>query len=157
MRLCEQHKIVPVLEAEDHNAGVSCDSVLMENYNHLTLIFLFGELTGDAILTVASGATDGTATTAETFNYRATAADLKAVAGDTLGTESTSAALTLTAATYEDRMVVVEMDADEFTDGQPFITAAISSAASEIFASCVAILSEPRYGQNVPPSAIPTA
>jgi hypothetical protein len=157
MRLCEQTKIVPILEPEDHNAGVSGDSVSMENYNHITFIILFGELTGDAILTVASGATDGTATTAETFNYRITGADLKAVAGDTLAAEGTSAALTLTAATYEDRMIVIEMDADEFTDGQQFITPAISSAASECFASIVAILSEPRYGQNVPPSAIPIA
>lgn len=157
MRLCEQTKIVPILEPEDHQAGVSGDSVNMANYGHVTFIFLFGELTGDAVLTIASGATDGTATTAETFNYRATAADLKAVAGDTLGTEATSAGLTLTAATYEDRMLVVELDADELTTGQPFVTPAISSAGSEVFASCVAILSQPRYASDVPPSAIPTA
>jgi hypothetical protein len=154
MRFCEQHKIVPVLEAEDHAAGASGDSVSMENYGHLTLIIIFGELTGDAVLTVASGATAGTATTAETFNYRATAADLKNATGDNLGDESTSAALTLTAATYEDRMIVVEMDADELTDGQPWVTPAISSAASQCFASIVAILSEPRYAQAVPPTAI---
>jgi len=154
MRLCEQTKIVPMLEAEDHAAGADCDSVSLENYGHVTLIFIFGELTGDAVLTVNSGATAGTKTTAETFNYRATAADLKAASGDALGSEATSAALTLTAATYEDRMVVVEMDADEFTDGQQWITPAISSAASECFAACIAILSKPRYGQAVPPTAI---
>lgn len=155
MRLCEQHKIVPLLEPEDHAAGADCDSVNMENYAHLTLIFLFGELTGNAVLTVNSGASDGAKTTAETFNYRATAADLKTAAGDTLGTEATSAALTLTAASYEDRMVVVELDADELTDGQMFVTPNISSAASEEFASCVAILSKPRYAGVTPPTAIP--
>ena len=154
MRLCEQTKIVPMLEPEDHNAGVDCDSVSLENYSHITLIFAFGELTGDAVLTVNSGATAGTKTTAETFNYRATAADLKNASGDALGSESTSAGLTLTAATYEDRMLVVEMDADEFTDAQPWITPSLSSAASELFASCIAILSKPRYGQKTPPTAI---
>lgn len=155
MRLCEQTKIVPILEAEDHQAGVDGDSVNMANYNHVTFIFLFGELTGDAVLTISSGAADGTKTTAETFSYRATAIDLKTAGADTLGTEATSAALTLTAATYEDRMLVVEMDADEFTPDQEFITPAISSAGSEVFCSCVAILSEPRYASDVPPSAIP--
>jgi len=102
MRLCEQTKIVPMLEPEDHAAGADCDSVSLENYSHLTLIFTFGELTGDAVLTVNSGASAGTKTTAETFNYRATSADLKNASGDALGSESTSAGLTLTAATYED-------------------------------------------------------
>ncbi|WP_455387487.1 hypothetical protein [Petrachloros mirabilis] len=157
MRFCEEHKIVMILEAEDHAAGVDGDSVNMENYGHVTFIILFGELTGNAVLTINSGATDGTKTTAETFNYRATAADLKAAAGDTLGTEATSAALTLTAATYEDRMVVVEMDADEFTDGQPFVTPALSADASELFASITAILSQPRFAKQTPPTAIPTS
>jgi len=153
MRFCERHKIVPLLEPQDHEAGVDCDSVSMENYGHATLIFL-GELTGDAILTVNSGASAGTKTTAETFNYRATAADLKNASGDALGTEATSAALTLTAATYEDRMLVVELDADALTAGQPWITPSISDAASEELVACVAILSQPRYAQSTPPTAI---
>jgi len=154
MRLCEQTKIVPILEPEDHNGGVDGDSVSLENYGHVTFTFLFGELTGDAVLTINSGATAGTKTTAETFNYRATAADLKNASGDALGSESTSAALTLTAATYEDRMLVVEMDAAEFTDGQQWITPSLSSAASELFVSCVATLSQPRYPSETPPTAI---
>ena len=154
MRLCEQTKIVPIIEPEDHQGGVDGDSVSLENYRHVTFIFTFGELTGDAVLTVNSGATAGTKTTAETFNYRATSADLKNASGDALGTEATSAALTLTAATYEDRMLVVEMDASEFTASQPWITPALSDAASELLVSCVAVLSNPRYAQNVPPTAI---
>lgn len=154
MRLAEQTKIVPLLEPEDHNAGVDCDSVDMKNYAHVTFIITFGELTSDALLTINSGATAGTKTTAETFNYRATATDLKSDGADLLAAESTSASLTLTAATYEDRMIVVEMGDDEFTEGQPWITPSFSSAASEIFVSVVAILSKPRYAQNVPPTAI---
>ncbi len=154
MRLAEQHKIVHILEAEDHNAGVDGDSVSLENYDHVTFIISFGELTGNAVLTINSGASAGTKTTPETFNYRACATDIKSAGGDLLAAETTSAALTLTAATYEDRFIVVEMDADEFTDGQQWITPALSSAASEIFASIIAILSKPRYAQNVPPTAI---
>ena len=72
MRLCEQTKIVPILEAEDHNAGADGDSVSMENFGHVTFIITFGELTGNAVLTISEGATAGTKTTAKTFSYRAT-------------------------------------------------------------------------------------
>lgn len=154
MRLAERNKIVHCLEPEDHAAGVDGDSVSLENYSHVAFIILFGELTGDAVLTINSGASAGTKTTAETFNYRACATDLKSAGGDLLAAETTSAALTLTAATYEDRFIVVEMDADEFTDGQQWITPTLSAAASALFASITAILSKPRYGQNVPPTAI---
>ena len=157
MNLAQAAKIVPILEAEDHNAGVSGDSVNMALYNHGCWIFSFGELTGNAILYMKSGATDGTETTSETFRYRLTAAELKNATGDQLGSESTSAALTLTAASYEDFMLVVEMDTDELTEDQYFVTPVVSSAASEIFASCVCVLSEPRYLKDVPPTAIPTS
>ena len=65
--LAQATKIVHVLEPQDHNAGVDGDSINTSLYNHITFIFLFGELTGDAILTVNSGATAGVKTTAETF------------------------------------------------------------------------------------------
>lgn len=151
MRLAEQHKIVFCIQPEDHNsAGVDGDSVSLENYSHVTFIFVFGELTNNSVLKIYSGATAGTKTTAETFNYRACATDMGTSGGDLLATETTSAALTLTAATYEDRFIVVEMDADEFTDEQPFVTPEIDSTATELFVACVAILSKPRYAQNVP-------
>jgi hypothetical protein len=156
MRLCEETKIVPILEPEDHNAGVDGDSVSMENYAHATFILLFGELTGDAVLKFFEGATAGAKTSALTFSYRATSTDLKNAGGDTLGAEGTSAALTLTAATYEDRMIVVEIDdsALDQSNAYKFITPEVSSAASEEFASIVAVLSRPRFAEDVPPTAI---
>ena len=126
---------VPVLEPEDHAAGADGDSINIGKGQSITFCILFGELTGDAVLTISSGATAGTKTTGETFHYAATAADLKAASGDVLGAWSTSAALTLTAATYEDRMLMVTVDHDDITDGQNWITPNISAAASECFAS----------------------
>lgn len=156
MRLCEQCKIVPILEPEDHAAGADGDSVNMENYGHVTFVILFGELTGDAVLKIYEGATAGTKTSALTFSYRATSTDLKNDDGDVLGTETTSAALTLTAATYEDRMIVVEIDDSELDQSNSYkwITPEISSAASLEFASIVAILCKPRFADDVPPTAI---
>jgi len=138
---------VPVLEPQDHNAGVDGDSINIGNGHSITFCILFGELTGDAVLKIYSGATAGTKTTAETFHYSATAADLKAASGDVLAAWSTSAALTLTAATYEDRMLMVTVDHDDVTDGQPWITPEFSSAASELFVSVSARV-EPRYASD---------
>ena len=152
--LAQASKIVHVLEPQDHQAGVDGDSVNTSRYNHRAFIFLFGELASDAILTINSGASAGTKTTAETFRYRATSTDLKNATADALGTEATSAALTLTAATYEDRMLVVEIDADELTAAQPWITPSLSSGASELFVSITGVGMEASYLKDVPPTAI---
>lgn len=155
MRLAEETKIVPILEPEDHNAGVDGDSVSMENYGHATFILLFGDLTGDAVLKFYEGDAAGSKDNALTFSYRATSTELKNDDGDELGAESTSAALTLTAATYENMMLVVEIDDSETDQSNAYkwITPEISSAASEELVSIVAIMSKPRYAQNVPPTA----
>lgn len=154
-RLCEEKKIIFAVEPEDFNAaGITLESVCMKDYGHYTLILLFGELTGDSVLKIREGATDGATTADITFSYRATATDLKSSGGDTLGTEATSAALTLTAATYEDRMIVVEIDAAQLTDGYDWITPIIDDVATELFVAGVIILSEPRYAAAVPPAAI---
>jgi len=154
MRLCETVKKIPVIEPQDHAAGVTGESICMKDAAHLTLTFLFGELTGDATLIIYEGATDGAETSALTFSYRYTGADLKNDEADTLGSESTSAELDLTAATFEDRMLVVEIDANELTDGYDWVTPVISSDATEEFVSCEAELSGLRYAEDVPPTAI---
>ena len=138
---------VPILEPQDHEAGVDGDSINLGKGHSVTFCILFGELTGDAVLTVYSGASAGTKTTAETFHYSATAADLKATSGDVLGAWATSAALTLTAATYEDRMLMVTVDHDDITDGQPWVTLEFSDAATELFVSASARV-EPRYASD---------
>ena len=154
--LAQAAKIVPVLEPQDHNAGVDGDSVNTAVYNHWAFIFLFGELTGDAILTMNSGATVGVKTTAETFRYRATATDLKNAGGDTLGAEATSAALTLTAATYNSRLLIVEVEAEDMdmvAGDEEWLTLVLSNAASAGILHVVAVL-EPRYKSNVSVTAL---
>ncbi len=145
MRLCEEYKIVPLQQPEDAGAGAETfDSICMKNYLHATLIFLFGDNTADNILTIYEGATDGALTAAITFPYRATSAICKAANADVLGTETTSAALTITAATYEDMMIVVEIDPAIMTDGYDWITAKLDGAGTEQFIAGVAIL-KPKY------------
>jgi len=155
MRLSEQVGIVPIIEPEDYgSAGVTGDSVNMGKFGHVTFIFLFGELAGNSALKIHEGATAGATTADLTFSYRYTEADLKNDDADQLTAEATSAELTLTHGTFEDRMLVVEIDASELTDGYDWVTPVIDDTATELLVSCVAIMSKPRYAEDVMPTAI---
>lgn len=148
--LSENNNIVFLVEPEDHqSAGIDGDSFHAGRINHFAIILQFGELTGDAILTVNSGASAGTKTTAETFRYRRSDSELLTATGDTYADWATSAALTLTAATYEDFCLILEMDSAELTDGQPWVTINLSSAASALFVSAVAVCT-PLFAANDP-------
>ena len=152
MKLAENMKIVPILASEDTGAGVSMDSINMKDFHHATFLITFATLVGDAVLTVNSGATAGALTSALTFNYALGGADIgTAVAGstssaDVLAADTAAATLTLTAATYSDRLLVIEVDASamDVANGEEWLTVALSSAGTSGFVHCVAVL-EPRY------------
>jgi hypothetical protein len=154
MRLADTLKFVPVLESEDINAGVDCDSINMAGYTSVTFLITFcSDLAGNAVLTLYEGADDATKTTALTFNYRVTTADIAAENADVFGDWSTSAALTLTEASYEDRLLVVELDAASMTDGLEWLTLSFSADASAGSVTVVAILT-PRYASAAADTAL---
>jgi hypothetical protein len=63
--------------------------------------------------------------------------------------------MTLKAATYTDKMLIVEVDASEMdvANGENWLTAALSNAANSGAADCVAVL-EPRFTGNVSATAL---
>ncbi len=152
-RLVENANIVYVLKPGDHQAGVVGDSINAGKVHSLAFLLQFGALTGDAILSIYSGATAATKTTQETFRYRLADAVQGSATADTFGAWATSSALTLTAATYQNKMLVVEIDSDELTDGQNWCTLDLDSTASALNAS-VAAVCEPRIRANVIPTVI---
>jgi len=149
-RVSELNNIVFLVDPQDHqSAGIDGDSFHAGRIHSFAILVQFGELTGDAVLTLNTGATAGTKTTAETFNYRLADAALKTATGDTFGDWTTSASLTLTAATYQDKLLIIEMESDALTTDQPWVTLALSSAASELLVSAVAIC-KPRFEAHDP-------
>lgn len=149
------HHDIYVLKPGDHAAGVDGDSVNMGKLHTLRFLIGFGALTGDAVLTVQSGATEGTKTTAEKFRYALAQAVQGAADGDKLAAWTKGAtSLTLTAATYQNKLLVVEIDSDQVTDGQPWVTLALSAAASVLNAAVIGV-GEARYkAQDQTPSVI---
>lgn len=139
MRLSEELQVVPVLALADHQAGIVGDSINGGKVHRIMFVLETATLTGDAVLRVYSGATDAAETTAETFRYRRADGDVNAAGSDQYGAWATSSALTLTAATYDNGVLIVEIDMDELTDGQPWVTLDVSAAATAFNATCVAI------------------
>ena len=150
MRFSEEFGIVYGIKAADNQAGLDTDSINLGKGHNIVFLIAAGAITSDAVLKLYSGASDGTKTTAETFNYRLADADQGSALADNFADWSTSAALTLTAATYDLRLLIVEIAADELTDGQQWVTLEFSSGASTLFLSVVALV-RPRYaGHDVP-------
>ena len=135
---------IPVIKPGDHQAGIAGDSINMGRLRRVVFHIMFGSLTGDAVLTITSGATAGTATTAETFGYMLGAQAQGTDGADTFGTRATSSSLTLTAASYQNRLLVCEIDASSLTTGQPWVTLAFSAAADALNAAVTAY-GFPRY------------
>mgnify|MGYP003624578277 CR=1 FL=1 len=153
MRFSENFNLVHVAAAVDGAGGVTGDSIDMGTLHSVAFLVSFGALTGDAVLTAKSGASAGTQTTAETMNYRLADAVKGSATADTYGAWATSTSLTLTAATYANKTLIVEIDSQALTDGQPWLTLAFSSAASELLCSVVSA-GVPRYKAHDIPTSI---
>jgi hypothetical protein len=135
----------------DLNAGatLSCDSINMAKYHKCRFIVNFQTLAGAATYVLAySGATDAALTSALTFKYGFGGAAALAASSDVVTTWSTSANLTIAHATYDNYMLIIDVDASEMdiANGENFLTLvfADTDGGSTGNVSVVAVL-EPRY------------
>ena len=150
MRFSEQFGIVHVIAAIDGAAGITGDSINMAGVHHVCFLCSFGALTGSSDLTVKTGASAGTETTALTFNYRWASEASGTATADVYGAWATSAALEITDGTYEDHLLIVEVDATEMTAAEPWLTLSIDSDATVILESVVAITYSRDVGLTIP-------
>ena len=157
-KLYEVAAIIPLIpEATDINPGVDLDSFKMANFERCCVLIQFSAaLTGDNVLVVNVGAAADAKTTTMTFRYRLGSAAPKVATADVYGTEATSAALTLAAATYQGKTLLIEFTAAEVQaaaeayaipfDGN-WITIGLDGSASVGTAMAWAILTGPRQGK----------
>jgi hypothetical protein len=140
-------KFVPLLSSADINAGVDSDSVDMQGAKSVSFLCVFGPSyagAAGAILKLYEGATHGTKTTALTFNYRYGGAAIKSASADVLSAIATSAALQIARATMVSRLLVIELNADQLTDGMRYLTLEVGAEADAGEFSVVAII-DPMY------------
>lgn len=150
MRQSERLKIFALTESADVTTnGVDSKSVnfglIHEGCFHLN----FGAIADDDVLKVYVGAATATKTTAIAFKYRLAAADTKSALSDTFGafTDVASTGLTLTAATFDHRSVIVEVDSQAIPDATPWVTLEIAGSATTQNVS-ITFIGEPRFGSN---------
>ena len=158
MRFSERYKGVPVLEPLDSQAGIDGDSVNMALLHNVVFPLIFGAITGDAVLKFYSGAAPATKTTALAYKYRLSDAVYKGIGADGLGAlvDVASTGLTLTAATFKNKSLVIEFDAAQMTDGEEWLTLELSAAADVLLVSCYAY-GLPRYAAHDGPSVLDPA
>lgn len=155
MRISERFKAVSILEPVDTEAGIDGQSVNMGLLNEICYLLTFGAVTGDAVLKFYVGATDGTKTTAVAFKYRLASGDFKAASADLFGavTDVANTGLTLTAATFDHKMVAIEFDSQAIADATPWLTIELSAAASASLTACIAI-GDQRFASNTGTSVV---
>lgn len=161
----EENLIIPLttLSANAGNA-LECDSFSMAKYQHATIVIIpSASITGDNVLTVECGATDSADSGDATFHYRLASAAIGSANCDVLAADATASTLTLTAATYQGKMLILELDADELPGTStslpeettyPWVTVDFDGAADTSTVAVIAILSRPRYAEAIMDTAL---
>jgi len=161
MDLIFDHHVVsalyPKLDAFD--TSMTTDFISMANYGRLTFIIHTGDQTsGTANGTVtiqSSAAAAGTSLTAQPFKYRVCASSTSV---DTWGALTDAAATGFSMTAGDNYLYVVEVTADMIeatAAGKLFVALKVTEVTNDPCpAGVIAILSDPRYPQSVPVTAI---
>ncbi len=152
-RFSESHGVLGLTVDGDWNAGFDSDSIDMAKYNHACVIIIGdASVAGNGIIKVNAGNTAGSESTAITFTYRTSGADVGSASSDVFGAAATSAAWTTTAATIASQVTLIEFDAADLNvSGTQYRYARVNvdATGSAGTVDIVAVLSEPRYLEAV--------
>ena len=149
--------IVP--KADAFATSGTTDYISLANYGRITFVIHTGNATGgtaNGVITVlASASAAGSSTTALPFKYRVCASSTTV---DTWGslTDAASTGVAMTAGdNYIYTVEVLADDVEAAAAGKYFVACKVTEDSNDpIDASVLCILSEPRYPQPVPVSAI---
>lgn len=149
--------IVPVADA--FASAATTDYISLANYGKITFLIHTGNATGGTangtVTVLASASAAGTSTTALAFKYRTCASSTTVDTWSAL-TDATSSGFSMTAG--DNYIYAVEVTADSVeaqAAGKYFVACKVTESSNDpIDAGILAILSDPRYPQAIPVSAI---
>jgi hypothetical protein len=149
--------VYPVADA--FATSVTTDYVSLANYRKATWVIHTGVATGgtaNGVITVLAGTdASGTSAAAVPFKYRRCASSTTV---DTWGALTDVAATGLVMTVGSNQMYEVEVTADQVEGvdpGNPFVALKVTEDTNDpVVAGIIVILSDPRYGTQVPDSAI---
>lgn len=160
MILTEQFSVVSMIEPADNQAGaIDSESINMALLHKVHLIYLTGTITGDdSVIKCYAGATTGVKTTEVPFHYRKSGADYKATNNDQFGDRTAVAiggtGLTMAAADFDHRVVVIEVDAADMPDGLEWLTVDYDDGSASVLLSAMVAIGEPRYQAHDIPTVV---
>lgn len=150
-RLSEELQFIPVVETEAYGgAGTDSDCIDLSRFSSVSFVFSFGDLTNDSTLIFYAAPTAALAVVKTgygiAYKYRLGAATVRTTLSDTFGDATTVAAtgLTLTAATFANKLFLVEFDCDQMTTTNRYMVFAVSATASPMDLS-VTVVGKPRW------------
>jgi hypothetical protein len=153
MIFTEKHHPVYALapDADLYNGNPATDVFNLKNYNHITFLLVEGAGGTGTVKVQVEECTSaaGAGNTARAFSYRL----MSTV--DTWGALTASASTGYTTVAGANKMVAIEIDAAELSDGYNFVRLQLTEVVNDpCDAAVIAILSEPRYATAVPLTGI---
>lgn len=150
MNFSETYHLVPGLKSADHTAASDSDSINMGLVETAAALIQFGDMSvGSPIVKLFSGATAGTKTTALTFRYKKSPQAAKTAGADVWASGFlTSAALTITFDTDDDKLLVIEVNSAEVTEAEPWVTVEVGAEAT-IQQHAIVWICQARYDHTV--------
>lgn len=152
INVAEQLHVVNILPPIDVTGGDAGDVFSMANYKHATIIVQVG-VSAAAFTKIIVNEVDNFAGDNPVAIPFALYAEETAL-GDTLAAKEAVAAAGKTPSANDGIMYVIEIDADELSDGKGFIELSITNGVNSVIASAVAILSGARFGGDQSATAI---
>lgn len=153
-KLVQEQKFIWAAEPKDYSgAAMTAEYVSLKYYNHLTIVIQTGAWAAGTAAVTLLEATNVSAGSAQALNLETMWTD-DAATGTLVETAVTSDTFNLDTA---NSLYIIEIDADELDvdDGYDCVTLAVASpGVNSDFYGVLYILSQPRYAQATPPSAI---
>jgi len=148
--IAEQGHVVQMLAPLSVSAATSSEVISMENWSHVSFICMKGAGSSATIQLEECTSFAGAGAATRIFSYAREAT----AAGDTLSalTIATTAGIAMTTASGV--LLVIEVDADELTDGYPYLRLKCADPGTTHLGAWVAVLSGGRYQEDVTSTVI---
>ena len=152
MNLAERGHFVNVWSPIDVNGGVTGDRFTMKNHRHVTIYLAIGVSAGAPTKILVKNCTADSGGTATAIAYKIYKEETDS--GDVLGARTAVLAAGATPSANDNIFYVIELDAEELTNGYEWVEVSMTNAAQSVLSSCVAVLTGARYGQTESPTVI---
>jgi hypothetical protein len=145
------HFVLGVAPVDIDAGAQTSDAFKMTNYTHATIIIALGVTGAATTLTLKENtAADGSGATAIAFSIYSEAT----AGGDTTGARTAVTSSGVALGTGDSIFYIVELNAEDLSDGSEWVTVHLSDPGAATFASIGIILSGARYAEVEAPTAI---